>query len=137
MVVRDTQAMIASMEPVLVPGDVVFSSTSDAEALSAALPRARSVFAEPEGVSLILPIGAAKELGLEASAPMRQITLQVLSALDGVGLTAAVASALAADAIPSNFVAARHHDHVFVPAAMAERAMEVLRATQERARQQR
>ena len=136
MVVRDTQAMIASMEPVLVPGDVVFCSTSDAETLSAALPMARSVFAEPEGVSLILPTGAAEELGLEASAPMRQITLQVLSALDGVGLTAAAASALAAEAIPSNVVAAYHHDHIFVPATMAERAMEVLRATQERARQQ-
>jgi uncharacterized protein len=57
---------------------------------------------------------------------MRQITLTVHSALDGVGLTAAVASALAAEGIACNMVAARHHDHVFVPEAQAQRALAVL-----------
>lgn len=135
-VVGEAQAMIASMEPVLVPGEVVFCSTSDAGLLSAALPKARAVFAEQEGASLILPRPEAGALGFDADQPMRQITLQVFSALDGVGLTAAVANALAAEAIPSNIVAAYHHDHVFVPAGMAERALEVLRATQGRAARQ-
>lgn len=58
---------------------------------------------------------------------MRQITLDVHSALDGVGLTAAVASALSDHGIACNVVAAHHHDHVFVPEAWAEEALTVLR----------
>jgi hypothetical protein len=64
---------------------------------------------------------------------MRRIELTVRSALDGVGLTAAVASALAEAGIPCNVVAAFHHDHVFAPAAMAERALAVLHALQQSA----
>jgi hypothetical protein len=48
---------------------------------------------------------------------MACLTLRVHSALDGVGLTAAVASALAEIGIPCNMVAAFHHDHAFVPEA--------------------
>ena len=135
-VVGEMQAMVASMEPVLVPGEVVFCTTLDGEILSRALPKARSVFAEKEGASLILPLAEAEALGLDVGQPMRQITLQVFSALDGIGLSAVVASALAAAAIPCNIVAAFHHDHVFLPAGMADRALEVLRATQERAARQ-
>jgi uncharacterized protein len=62
--------------------------------------------------------------------PMRRIVLQVFSALDGVGLTAAVATALANEGIPCNMTAGYHHDHVFVPSAMAERAVAVLRDLQ-------
>ena len=66
---------------------------------------------------------------------MRRIVLTVHSALDGVGLTAAVASALAAEQIPCNVVAAFHHDHVFVPADMAKRALAILEALEEAARE--
>jgi uncharacterized protein len=61
---------------------------------------------------------------------MRRIVLEVFSALDGVGLTAAVAGALAAQGIPCNMIAAFHHDHVFVPAVMADRAIAVLQELQ-------
>ena len=57
---------------------------------------------------------------------MRQITLMVHSALDGVGLTAAVANALAAEGCPCNVVAAYHHDHIFVAVQDADKAMKVL-----------
>jgi hypothetical protein len=59
---------------------------------------------------------------------MACLTLTVHSALDGVGLTAAVASALADEGIPCNMVAAFHHDHVFVPEERAEEALAILRA---------
>jgi hypothetical protein len=61
---------------------------------------------------------------------MRQITLRVHSALDGVGLTAAVASALSDAGIPCNMVAAFHHDHVFVPSSLAAAALDALRKLQ-------
>lgn len=118
--------MIAAMDPVLEPGAWVFAATDDADRLAEASSHALGRFREDEGVTLILPTADAGRLGLDASAPMRRITLRVNSALDGVGLTAAVATALADAAIPCNMVAAYHHDHVFVPAADAERALAIL-----------
>ena len=76
---------------------------------------------------MILPQDTAQALRL-AGLPMRRITLSVHSALDGVGLTAAVAGALAEAGIACNMVAAFHHDHAFVPADDAEPALAVLRA---------
>ena len=59
---------------------------------------------------------------------MRRITLRVHSALDGIGLTAAVSAALTEAGIACNVVAALHHDHVFVPAPDAARALSALEA---------
>ncbi|NDV01867.1 ACT domain-containing protein [Pseudoroseicyclus tamaricis] len=125
--------MIAGMTPVLVSGVFVFCSVTEAEALGAALPHARGLFAEAEGMSLILPVEKARGLGLPADQPMRQITLNVYSSLTGVGLTAAVSGALAEAGIPANVVAAHHHDHVFVPEAQAEAALSALLSLQSRA----
>lgn len=123
VVVRDRDAMIAGMEPVLLPGTFEFRSFA-AEPSSEVQAAAVGMFREAEGVSLILPVAAGST---DAALPMRQITLTVHSALDGVGLTAAVAGALAEAGIACNLVAAFHHDHVFVPAAQAEEALAVLR----------
>ncbi|HTN98377.1 MAG TPA: ACT domain-containing protein [Nordella sp.] len=124
-VIRDTQAMLVNMTPVLTDGEFVFCTTKDVNA--DALPLALSWFREDEGVTLILARADARSLGFWDTLPMRRIVLEVFSALDGVGLTAAVAGALAAQGIPCNMVAAFHHDHVFVPAALAERAIAVLK----------
>lgn len=126
MVVSETQAMIASMAPELRPDRFAFVGCGGDAGLAAACREvAIAMFAEAEGPSFIIPIETAEALGIEALA-MRQITLTVHSALDGVGLTAAVAQALAARGIACNMVAAFHHDHVFVPDAQAEAAMAAL-----------
>nr|WP_282098724.1 ACT domain-containing protein [Qipengyuania intermedia] len=57
---------------------------------------------------------------------MARITLEVYSDLEGVGLTAAVSTALADAGIACNMVAALNHDHVFVPAARSAEAILVL-----------
>jgi hypothetical protein len=49
------------------------------------------------------------------------------SSLEAVGLTAAVATALAARGIAANVIAGARHDHVFVPAARADDALAALR----------
>ncbi len=128
--IRDTRAMVAGMNPVLDPAEYVFCSTSDPALATEASPLALSVFREREGLTVILAGSDAEKLGFPAALPMRRIELTVNSALDGVGLTAAVATALAAEDIPCNVVAAFHHDHLFVPAALAERALSALQALQ-------
>lgn len=125
-IIRNPNRMLASMNPRLGDDEFVFCTTTDAALAQEAGRSAIGWFHEDEGVSLILPRDKAEALGFAAELPMRRIVLMVHSALDGVGLTAAVASALAAEAIPCNVVAAFHHDHVFVPSDMAERAMTVL-----------
>ncbi len=125
------RAMIAAMAPRLDALRWHFCTTSDAGLAGRAAPRALGSFAEREGMSFILEEAAARELGFDTALPMAWITLDVHSALDGVGLTAAVAGALADEGIACNIVAARHHDHLFVPVADGPRAMDLLQALAE------
>ena len=124
--IRERTAMIAGMRPQLVPGAFHFCTLSDPVQISQAMPDAVGSFHEAEGLSVILPEATAQLLGLATGNPMRQITLQVFSGLDGVGLTAAVAGILADHGIACNMVAAFHHDHAFVPGADAQRALDLL-----------
>ncbi|MEM7732993.1 MAG: ACT domain-containing protein [Pseudomonadota bacterium] len=126
--VKDRAAMIAGMAPVLQETVWHFCTRVDADP-SGAL----AVFEETEGRSLVLADDLAAARGYDLSQPMAQITLSVHSALDGVGLTAAVAGALADEGIPCNMVAAFHHDHAFVPWEMRAQAMAVLTSLAERA----
>lgn len=111
------------MTPELKPGAYVFCAAGDRD-WAALQPLA--MFREAEGVSLILERDAALAAGFPVEAPMALITLNVYSALDGVGLTAAVATALAQVGIACNMVAALNHDHVFVPEDRAYEAVEIL-----------
>jgi hypothetical protein len=118
--------MLAGLAPHLDPCPYVFCSieTPAPDAVAGAL----ATFREAEGMSLILPAESARSHNLDAGPRMRRIALGVHSALDGVGLTAAVARALADRGIACNTVAAFHHDHVFVPEAHADRALAILEA---------
>ena len=120
--VRDREALIANMAPVLDPRRWCFVAVTPGRApelLGAAL----GTFREDEGVTAIVPADLAEDAPAFA-----RIILTVHSDLEGVGLTAAVSSALAEAGIACNVVAALHHDHLFVPAARAEEAMGALAA---------
>lgn len=121
--VRETAAMIAGMAPSLAPGDFAFVFWPEGQPWPAGT---RASCVEAEGLSLIVPLDAAPKGAL----PMRCITLQVHSSLEGVGLTAAVSAALAQAGIPANMVAGYYHDHVYVPSADADRALKVLKRLQ-------
>jgi hypothetical protein len=84
-----------------------------------------AVFREDEGTTAILP-------GERAGMPFARITLMVHSALEGVGLTAAVSGALAQAGIACNVVAGYHHDHLFVPWERREEALELLQCLSQR-----
>lgn len=133
--VSDRTAMIAGMAPRLDPETYLFCTLNDDELVRRAAPRALCVFVEEEGTSLIIGADAAARLGLTGSDPMRRITLEVFSSLEGFGLTAAVAGVLSENQIACNMVAAFHHDHVFVPAGKADQALAILLDLQQRAAQ--
>ncbi|ETX13755.1 hypothetical protein OCH239_06715 [Roseivivax halodurans JCM 10272] len=126
---RDRDEMLRHLRPELRPGRWVFVVSEDPELAA----QARGFFHEDEGLTLIVPEASARDAGLATDLPMRQITLAVESALNGVGLTAAVAEALARYGIPCNVVAAFHHDHIFVPADRAQDALAVLETLQRKA----
>ena len=87
--------------------------------VTAAEPRrdlgAVATVAEEEGWSLLVPVERAEAAGLTFDGRFRWITLRVHSSLAAVGLTAAVAAALAEAGIAANVIAGRFHDHVLVP----------------------
>jgi len=119
------QTLLTSMSPRLDDTEWVFAAAQEEDAVLLT-PHAIATFREAEGLTLVLPQSAAHDLG-SVSAPMNRITLEVHSSLEAVGLTAAVAGALAEAGISANVIAAYYHDHIFVPKGSADRALAVLR----------
>ena len=120
------QRLLAGMKPVLREAEYVYCAVEgDAGSWLSLAPI--GTFREAEGLTLILERSRADAAGLSYGPVLRLITLCVHSALEAVGLTAAVSAALTRDGISANVVAAFHHDHIFVPAADADRALEALR----------
>ncbi len=123
-------AILATLDPELQPGEFVFCTlpsplTGDILALSPL-----ALFHEPEGLTVILPIAVARANNLPVDLPLRWILLRVHSSLAAVGLTAAFSTCLATHGIGANVVAGHFHDHLFVPAPDAQRALAALRALQ-------
>jgi hypothetical protein len=122
----DLQRLLAGIEPVLREAEYVYCAVEgDAGPWLSLAPI--GTFREAEGLTLILERSRADAAGLSYGPVLRLITLSVHSALEAVGLTAAVSAALTRDGISANVVAAFYHDHIFVPAPDAERALEALR----------
>ena len=82
---------------------------------------------EPEGTSIVVTQDDADASGLAYQYVAAWITLRIHSALDAVGLTAAISTHLARNGISCNVVAGYHHDHLFVAIEDADRALESLR----------
>jgi len=121
----ELRRLLADLRPTLNPGSFAFQSME-----SHAVPtEALAWFRESEGLSAIVSAGEQDV----ADARYAWITLGVESSLGAVGLTAAVSTALAAEGIACNVVAAVRHDHLFVPFHRRDDAMAVLQRLQEEA----
>ena len=81
-----------------------------------------------EGGTTAYVVDADSPLGEQAPFRAAWLTLTVHSALEAVGLTAAVATALAGAGIPANVLAGYYHDHLLVPEDRADDAIAVLRS---------
>ena len=110
--VGDLAGMLAGMAPMLDARRWAFVVVD-----GAAPDDSFAVIREDEGTTAIVP---------DPAGDFARLTLTVHSALDGVGLTAAVAGALAERGIACNVVAGFHHDHLFVPWARADEALAIL-----------
>ena len=125
----DLKKLLQSMQPDHNAGEYVFCVLDSPMRLTGITPL--GFFREKEGVTVILPRADADQAGLSYAGTFAWITLTVHSSLEAVGLTAAFSRALAEARISCNVVAAFYHDHIFVPAADAERALDALRALSE------
>lgn len=121
----DLQELLQALDPRLEPDEYGFCSLSG-QADAPVDVRPFATVREPEGLSLVLTVEDATRAGLAFVGPFRWITLRVHSSLEAVGLTAAVAGALADAGISANVIAGYHHDHLLVPADDAEDALAAL-----------
>jgi hypothetical protein len=122
---RDLHALLASLKPVLRPGTFVFAVVHDEALLEAVVPEV--TIREDEGLTVIVRREQADALGLAHDHYVAAwISLRVHSALDAVGLTATVSTALAEAGLSCNIIAGYHHDHLLVPADRAAEALKVL-----------
>lgn len=117
----DLSRLLAGLAPALAPQPrAIRTQAHDAPVPADAL----LLFREDEGTTVIVPATDAGD-----DAPLwAQVTLRIHSSLDAVGMMAALSTALADAGIPCNVVSAYHHDHLFVPWARRDHAMDALRA---------
>ncbi|WP_411077486.1 ACT domain-containing protein [Streptomyces sp. cmx-10-25] len=126
---RDLNRLLAGLRPELDPGRYVFTTVDGP--VPAGLAPVVTV-TEPEGLTLVVRQEEADAASLPYDYVAGRITLRVHSALDAVGLTAAVARELAGAGLSCNVVAGFHHDHLFVEHARAEEALGLLNRLAER-----
>lgn len=148
---QDLDCLLASMEPQLLSDEFVFcsfptpSSPTNCWSLCQQL-NPLAMFREGEGLSLVVSQSYMQTYQTEnpslsctfVKSPILYscITLTIHSSLEAVGLTAAVATALAKENISANVIAAYFHDHIFVPSNRAKDALQVLQLLQQQKQQE-
>lgn len=129
------ETLLQNMSPILHSEVYVFLTVTDATATDLGAYKILEplmVYKEQEGLSLIvlkqnvIEYNQQHKTQLEVGEVFKYITLKVHSSLNAVGLTAAVSAKLTEAQISANVVAAFYHDHIFVPAVDAERAVKAL-----------
>ena len=98
----------------LYPERYAFETTADQS-----LGEAFALIREDEGLTMVRPA---------PDGDWARISLGVHSSLEAVGLTAALANALAEAGISANIIAALHHDHLFVPWSRRQEALRCIEA---------
>ena len=88
--------------------------------------RVLGTFEEQEGTTIIAPSADLVGSDFACTSGWARLTLQVHSSFEAVGMTAAIATALAKAGISANVVAAFYHDHLFVPWERRHEALAIL-----------
>jgi hypothetical protein len=127
----DLSKLLTGMTPKLHEGEYVFCTLDKSNSLYLSIPREHILceFKETEGITFVLSKQVADKYagdGLKYEYVAAWLTLEIHSALEAVGLTAAVSKALAEADISANVIAAYFHDHVFVNIKDGIKAQNVL-----------
>ena len=143
--------LLANMVPELIPQEYVFAAL-DYKAVARVMPAMVEALSNEENSSVIALFkekealtvycsqsflsSIPEDLVKESSKPMAMITLQIHSALDAVGLTAAFATELGEHGMSANVMAGFYHDHIFISGGMetGQKAVEALQALSARKR---
>jgi hypothetical protein len=128
----DLERMLATLMAHRRPGTFAYVTFPAGDAPEIDL-QPSAVIVEDEGTTLVLDARAARAAGFTVGSEWVWLSLGVHSSLEAVGLTAAVAGALAGAGIPANVLAAFHHDHVLVPPERADEALEALQRLRDHA----
>lgn len=122
---KNLKAIIANLEPELNEGVFVFATVNSTEDI----PRSMTLceIKEKEGITIVISKEHADALQIPYDFEASWITLNVHSALEAVGLTAAFSKALAEVNISCNVIAGYYHDHIFVGTADKEKAIIALK----------
>src|SRR3954463_4134328 len=123
----DLQTILSTLEPSLSETEFAFGTIPD-RGECVEIEGIIATFLEEEGLSVVAPAEALARAGIPHSAGWAKISLKVHSSLSSIGLTAALASALAGKGVSANVVAAYYHDHLFVTWAKREQALAILSA---------
>jgi uncharacterized protein len=121
---KDFDRLLKTMKPQHNAGDYVFCVANDLTQFK--MSDVLLLFKEHEANTIIIKKEIADSLNLPYTFVAAWITLMVHSSLEAVGLTAAFSTALAANNISCNVVAAFYHDHIFVDKKDIDKAMQVL-----------
>ena len=84
-------------------------------------------FNEKEGLTLVIQKETARLNNLNYKGVFKCISLNIISSLTDVGLTARVSKILADNEISANIYAGFYHDHIFVQKEMSQKALKLLR----------
>lgn len=118
-------ALLRSMEPRLHAVEHGYGHLPTGQDLPAGLiPFA--VVHEVEGMSVVASVDTLARHGVDHIGGWARISLTVHSDLAAVGLTAAIAAALAEAGLSANVIAGYFHDHVLVPWSRRAEAMAAL-----------
>ncbi len=132
---RDLSTMLAALSATRREGCYLFVSRREPDAWLQA--QAEATVRESEGTTYVVredfAMGAPAADDEDAEAfRAAWLTLDVNSALDAVGLTAAVSAALADAGIACNVIAGAHHDHLLVEHARCDHALAAIAALRQR-----
>ncbi len=121
---KSLQKMLQGLNPKLDSEVYVFATTQNPNLIP--LENTFALIQEMEGYTLILKRNLADQFKLRYHFLAAKITIQVHSALEAVGLTAALSTQLANHSISCNVIAGFYHDHLFVDYEHGPKAVEVL-----------
>ena len=86
----------------------------------------RVVNIKEETVTLVIKKETAQLNKLSYEGVFRCISLELISSLSSVGLTAKISKLLSDNGISANICAGYYHDHIFVPQDRSEEALKLL-----------